>query len=61
MLGKKTVQYTRVGSGETWALVYILPSFLVVIILIPFLVKSRGKLAFSSEQLGDLVGLRFEE
>jgi hypothetical protein len=60
-IGEKTVQYTRAGSGEAWALVYVLPSLFVVIIIIALLVNSRGNPGFSSEQLGDLVGLRFEE
>jgi hypothetical protein len=60
-VGQKTVQYTRAGSGEAWALVYVLPSLFVIIIIIALSVNSRKNLSFSSEQLGDLVGLRFEE
>ncbi|KAH8747828.1 hypothetical protein F5882DRAFT_490977 [Hyaloscypha sp. PMI_1271] len=60
-VGQKTVQYTRAGSGETWALVYVLPSLFVIIVIIALLVNSRKNPGFSSEQLGDLVGLRFGE
>ena len=60
--GQQTVEYTRAGTGETWALVYILPSLFVVFIILVLLIRSRKRgVSFSSEQLGDLVGLRFED
>ena len=56
--GQQSVQYTRAGTGETWALVYILPSLFVIIIVTSLLLTSRRRNpGFSSEQLGDLVGL----
>jgi hypothetical protein len=51
-IGQKALQYTRAGTGETWALVYILPSLFVVITIVTLLVSSKGK---SRGRAGDLV------
>ncbi|PVH75090.1 hypothetical protein DL98DRAFT_593478 [Cadophora sp. DSE1049] len=60
-VGKSTVLYTRAGTGEIWALVFIAPSLLVLCVIVGLIIRTRRKSAgFSSEQLGDLVGLRFE-
>ncbi|MCJ1387077.1 hypothetical protein MMC17_010206 [Xylographa soralifera] len=55
--GTAMVANTRVGTGERWALVYILPPLVSSIVLLALLMTTRRQTPFTASRLTDLVAI----